>query len=165
MKRSFLLVLACAALALAACQAANPPGAEPPTTTPEIYIPIDRAIPDYGITLEGVHLQIAGSTLSEAFPPGCTGGAPCTRANADSRILAVTFTPRDLPEGNMLAYKNMPDVRIALEGGGTVRYSLTLYDNASHSLTLGFQVPAEAKTFGLRWGDLVEIPINFETQP
>ncbi len=160
MKRSLLLAICAITLAAAACQPA-----QPATPTPEVFIPIDKAIPDYGITLGGVHVQIAGATLTGGFPAGCTGGAPCTQAPAGFRILAVTFTPSDLPEGNMLPYKDLPDVRVAMEGGATVPSSLSLFDNASQSLTLGFQVPDSAKTFGLRWGNLSEIPLNFRVQP
>ena len=163
MKAFFLLALACAMLALAACQPAALP-AEPPTTTPEVFIPIDKAIPDYGITLEGVHLQLADARLAHSFPAGCTGPAPCTPAIAGCRMLTVIFAPRDLPQGDMLAYKNLPDVRVALEGGGSVRYSLTQYDPSTGRLSLGFEVPGEAQTFGLHWGDLVEIPLRVKIQ-
>ena len=161
MKRATPLAIACFIVLLAACQPARLPTAEAPTTTPEIYIPLDKAIPDYGIILEGVHLQIAGTTLSDQFPTGCTGRAPaCTQAKAGTRILSVRFAPRNLPEGNMLAYKNLPAVSVGLEGGSRVPYSLSLYNNADHNLTIGFEVPAEAQTFGLQWGDLAELPLN-----
>ncbi len=165
MKRSTYLAVAGIALALAACQPAVGSTTPEPTTTPEIYIPLDKAIPDFGIVLEGVHLQLAGTTLSGEFPAGCTGGVPaCTRAKDGSQILSVKLAARDLPEGNMLAYKNLPAVSVALEGGTSIPFSLTLYDNASQNLTVGFEVPATAKTFGLKWGDLMEIPLNVESQ-
>ncbi len=157
--------IVCVVLALVACQPAALATVEQPTTTPEVFIPLDKAIPDYGIVLEGVHLQVAGTTLSGEFPAGCTSGAPvCTQAAEGSRILSVTFAPRDLPEGNMLAYKSLPAVSAVLEGGATVPFSLTGYNNADHNLTLGFEVPAEARTFGLKWADLVEIPLNVHEQ-
>ncbi len=149
----------------AACQPITVPTQEAPTTTPEVYIPLEKAIPDYGIVLEGVHLQIAGTSLSGEFPKGCTGGTPaCTRAKDGDSILSVTFAPRDLPAGDMLAYKNLPAVSVAMEGGATVPYSLTLYDNTSANLTIGFEVPAAARTFGLHWADLPEIPLNGHSQ-
>ncbi len=161
MKHSIVLIMVCLALALAACG----PAVAEPTTTPEVFIPLDKAIPDAGIVLEGVHLRIAGSTLSREFPAGCTGAAPgCVQAKDGAQFLAVTFAPRDLPEGNMLAYKNLPAVNAAMEGGTRVPYSLTRYDNANANLTIGFEVPAEAKVFGLRWADLGEIPLNVEAQ-
>ncbi len=156
--RILLFALALALPSLASCQAA----AVPPTPTPEVFIPLDKVIPDSAIMLGGVQVEIAGATLSSGFPAGCSGGAPCTTVNAGSRILSVTFVPRNLPAGNMLPYKDAPDVRVVLEGGVTVPYSLTLFDNASQSLTLGFQVPADARAFGLRWGDLPEIPLNVQ---
>jgi hypothetical protein len=41
-----------------------------------------------------------------------------------------------------------------------ISYSLTQYDNATHNLTLGFEVPDDAVVFSLHWADLVEIPLN-----
>lgn len=161
MKGSMLFAIIFSALILAACG----PAVAQPTTTPEVFIPLDKAIPEAAIVLQGVHLQIAGATLSGEFPAGCTGAAPgCMQAKDGSRMLSVTFAPRDLPEGNMLEYKNLPAVSVAMEGGAPVPYSLTLYNNANDNLTIGFEVPAEAKVFGLRWGDLREIPLNVEAQ-
>ncbi|MCL4528078.1 MAG: hypothetical protein M1282_01545 [Chloroflexi bacterium] len=152
-------------LILTACQPAILPTNETPTTTPEIFIPVDKAISDYGIVLEGVHLSIADTTLSDQFPAGCTGMQPaCVQAGDGSKILSVTFVPRDLPDGNMLAYKNLPAVNVVLEGDTSIPFSQSLYNNANHNLTVGFEVPASAKTFGLKWGDLVEIPLSVNTQ-
>ena len=78
-------------------------------------------------------------------------------------MLSVTFEPRDLPEGDMLAYKSLPSVSVVMEGGTSAPYSLTKYDNTSHALTLGFEVPIDAAVFGLHWADLVEIPLNVVT--
>jgi hypothetical protein len=131
------------------------------TPTPEVFIPLDEAIPDYGITLQDVHLNIISTTLDTSFPAGCTGTAPaCTQAQNGKNFLAVTFKPRDLPAGQMLAYKNLPAVSVAMEGGLTAPYSLTKYENSTSLLTLGFEVPQSAKVFGLKWADLVEIPLN-----
>ena len=71
--------------------------------------------------------------------------------------------PGSLFAESMLAYKSLPPVSVAMEGGASVSYSLTKYDNTSHSLTLGFEVPAEAAVFGLHWADLVEIPLDVKT--
>ncbi len=154
-------------LILAGCQPAALPTPEAPTVTPEVYIPLEKAIPEYAIALEGVHLKIARTILSGEFPAGCTGAAPgCTQAKASSQILSVTLAPRDLPEGSMLAYKNLPDVRLATgcscEAG--VPVSLTLYSNADDNLTIGFEVPADASTFWLKWADLAAIQLNAEAQ-
>jgi hypothetical protein len=165
MRQLIRLSIACLTLALAACQAANLQSAEDPTTTPEVFIPLDKAIPEAAIALEGVHLQIAGTTLANEFPAGCTGGVPaCTQAKQGTRIVAVTFAPRDLPEGNMLAYKNLPAVKVAVDGGTAVPASLTLYNNADHNLTIGFEVPADARTFALQWGDLADVPLTVAAQ-
>ena len=131
------------------------------TPTPEVFTPLDKAIPDGGIVLEGIHLEIANATLNQSFPAGCTGEAPaCTQAQNGDKILSVTFEPRDLPEGQMLAYKNLPAVSVTMEGGPAVSYSLYKYDNATHTLTLGFEVPETASAFGLKWADLAEIPLE-----
>jgi hypothetical protein len=131
------------------------------TPTPEIFIPLDKAIPDYGLALEGVHLDIAGATLADSFPAGCTGQAPaCTEAMPGYNVLSVSFVPRDLPEGEMLPYKAVPEVWIAMEAGQRAPCTLRTYDNASRALTLGCEVPEGAAAFGLRWADLVEIPLE-----
>jgi hypothetical protein len=133
------------------------------TPTPEVFIPRDKAIPDDGITLEGVSLDIAGAILDKSFPVGCTGDEPaCFRAKDGFKILSVLFVSRDLPEGEMLAYKSLPPVSIVMEGGASVSYSLSTYDNASRTLTLGFEVPESAAVFGLQWDGLVEIRLNLE---
>jgi hypothetical protein len=156
----FLLALALALPALAACQ----PAAEPPTPSPEVFIGINQAIPDFGITLQGVHLAIAGATLAGEFPAGCSAGSSCVMAKPGFHMLTVTFAPRDLPQGDMLAYKQLPAVSVALEGGATIPQSARMYDNTSRQLSLGFEVPENAKTFGLRWADLTEIPLNVEVE-
>ena len=145
-------------------QAGNLPLLAETTPTPEVFIPLDKAIPDYGMTLEGVHLDVTGVVLDKSFPTGCTGEPPaCTPAQEGLNMLSVTFEPRDLPEGDMLAYKSLPAVSVVMEGGASVSYSLTKYDNASHTLTLGFEVPSDVAVFGLHWDDLVEIPLNVVT--
>ncbi len=162
MNRVLLFTLVCFTLLLAACQ---PAAVLQPTPTPEVFIPVDQAIPDYGIALEGVHLSLAGATLGSEFPAKCTGSAPaCVQAKAGAKILAVTLAPRDLLEGNMLAYKQLPAVSVVIEGGATVPVSLTQYNNASRQLTIGFEVPGEARVFGLHWADLAEIPLRVEIQ-
>jgi hypothetical protein len=131
------------------------------TLTPEIFIPLDEAIPQPDITLEEVHLEISNAALDQAFPAGCTGEVPgCTRAQNGNQFLSVEFKPRDLPEGQMLAYKNLPAVSVVMEGGLSASYSLTKYDNLTHTLTLGFEVPESASIFGLKWADLREIPLE-----
>ena len=136
------------------------------TPTPEVFIPLDRAIPDYGIMLEGVHLDVTAATLDQAFPAGCAGEPPaCTPAQDGLNMLSVTFAPRDLPEGNMLAYKSLPHVSVVMEGGASASYSSTSYDNTTRTLVLGFEVPNSASVFGLHWADLVEIPLNVTANP
>jgi hypothetical protein len=131
------------------------------TPTPEVFIPLDKAIPDFGITLESVHLDLSSAVLAPSFPAGCSGEPPaCRRAKDGFALLSVTFAPRDLPVGDMLAYKNLPAVSIALEDGTSVSYSVWRYDNESHALVIGFEVPAGAKAFGLHWADLAEIPLD-----
>ncbi len=165
MKANVVLIATVFVLAFSACGPAISPATVEPTPTPEIFIPLGKAIPEYNIVLEGVHLQVAGAVLSDRFPAGCTGEAPaCTQARDGFKVLSVTFAPRDLPEGNMLAYKNLPSVSIMVDGGRSVPVSLSRYDNASHNLTLGFETPADANAFGLKWADVAEIPLRVEKQ-
>ena len=134
------------------------------TPTPEVFISLDKAIPNFGITLEGIYLDVTSAVLDKSFPAGCTGEPPaCTPAQEGLNMLSVMFEPRNLPEGHMLAYKNLPSVSVAMEGGLNVAYSLTKYDNATHALTIGFEVPASATVFGLHWADLAEIPLDVKT--
>lgn len=133
------------------------------TPTPEIFIPLEEAIRDYGITLEDVHLDVTGAALDRSFPAGCKGAQPaCSRAKGGSNILSVVLVPRDLPAGEMLAYKSLPPVSVAMEGGASASYAYSTYENASGTLTLGFEVPESATVFGLQWDDLVEIPLNVD---
>ena len=138
------------------------PSTQENTPTPEVFISGGEAIPDNGLTLEGVHLEVVKATLSQSFPAGCMGQSPaCAKAQDGYNFLSVNFEPRDLPSGQMLAYKNLPDVQVAMEGVFSP-YSLRKYDNTTQLLTLGFEIPKSAATFGLKWGDLVEIPLRVE---
>ena len=131
------------------------------TPTPEVFIPLDNAIPDDDITLEGVHLDVTAAILDKSFPADCTEEPPaCTLAKEGFNMLSITFVPRDMTAGDMPAYKSLPAVSVVIEGGTSVSYSLTKYDNATHTMTLGFEVPGDATVFGLYWADLVEIPLN-----
>ena len=131
------------------------------TPTPEVFIPLDKAIHDFGIMLEGVHLDVTGTTLAKTFPIDCTGSEPvCYQAEGGFNILSVTLDPRDLPEGDVLAYKSLPPTSIAMEGRTSTNYSYYTYNNATRTLTLGFVVPESATVFGFLWDDLVEIPLN-----
>ena len=131
------------------------------TPTPEVFIPLEEAIPEPVIMLEGVHLEILNATLDQAFPADCVGEAPaCIQAQNGKDFLSVVFKPRDLPEGQMLAYKNLPAVSVVMEGSLSAPYSVHKYDNATHTLTLGFEVPEKSTVFGLKWADLREIPLE-----
>ncbi len=122
---------------------------------------MDRGSQTQEVTLEGVHLQINSATLNVSFPAGCTGAAPaCTQARNEYSFLSIAFQPRDLPEGQMLAYKNLPAVLVTKKGGASVSHSLSKYDNVAHTLTLGFEVPKDITVSGLKWADLAEIPLN-----
>ncbi len=67
----------------------------------------------------------------------------------------------DLPAGQMLAYKEIPAGTAVLDDtGGTAPNAFSRYDNTSGNLTLGFEVPAAAKIFVLRWGTLAAIPLT-----
>ncbi len=116
--------------------------------------------PSQEVILEGVQLHVAAISLNKSFPADCTGAAPaCMQAQPGNNILSVTFQPRDLPEGQMLAYKNLPVITVILRDGEVVKYSLSKYDNTAHTLTLGFEVPEGAADFRLKWADQEEIPL------
>jgi hypothetical protein len=159
MEHGMMLGIKARAERLAESETALPAGEITPT--PEVFIPRDKAIPDAGISLEGVRLDLAGAELGRAFPVGCNGEEPaCIQAKDGFNFIGVAFAPRDLPEGQMLAYKQLPSVRVNMEGGVSVAYSLTRYNNTTHTLTLGFEVPESAVVFGLQWADLAEVPLE-----
>jgi hypothetical protein len=113
------------------------------------------------IVLEGVDLNIIGTTFSQSFPANCTGGAPvCTKAKDGYTFLSVTLEPQNLPEGDMLAYKMLLKISLTIDGKGTASPTVQTYENASDRLTLGFEVPETANTFSLKWADLEEIPLS-----
>jgi hypothetical protein len=162
------IVLIPLVLALAACQPALgiAPTTEAATPTPEIFIARTQAVPGGTILLEGVELEILDAVLSGSFPAGCSGDVPaCTRATNGYSILSVTFAPRNLPEGQFLAYKDLPEVEIVMEGGALASPTLVAYDPAGGNMTLGSEVPADARVFGLRWAALAEIPLEVTLQP
>ena len=119
-------------------------------------------VSDTAITLDGVHLDLGDSRLAEAFPAGCQDLPPvCTQAQAGYRILSVSLTPVDLPAGQMLAYKQIPAGTAVLDDtGGAAPNGFSRYDNATGTLTLGFEVPATAKVFVPRWGTLALMPLT-----
>ena len=113
------------------------------------------------VTLEGVHLDIANTAMDTSFPAGCSGEAPaCVQAQEGNKILSVTFQPRDLPKGQMLAYKNLPAVSVTTQDGTPVQYTLYKYDNVAHTLMLGFEVPDNAVVAGLNWANSKGIPLQ-----
>jgi hypothetical protein len=145
--------------ALAGCRPSSL--VEQATPTPEIFIARTQAIPGEPIVLDGVELGVTGTVLNQFFPPGCSGVAPaCTSATNGGSILSVTFTPRDLPVGQFLAYKKLPEVKVLMEGGLQAASTLMTYDPLTGNLTLGFEVPADARVFGLKWAELAEIPLE-----
>jgi len=128
--------------------------------TPQIFLPQTEAVPRDGILLEGVHLDIAGVILDQTFPASCTGSEPaCTQAGPGHMFLSIAFTARDRPEGQMLAYKNLPTVQVVLPGEPRIANSIQQYDSTTHILTIGFRVPEHAAVFGLKWDGLTEIPL------
>ena len=162
-----LTLLAGFLLAVAGCQPGSSltPTLEAATPTPEIFIARTQAIPGEPIVLDGVELQVTGTVLSQSFPPGCSGKAPaCSEAPDGQNILSVRFTPRDLPEGQFLAYKDLPEVQVVMEGGLHAASTLMTYDALAGNLTLGFEVPGDARVFGLKWAELAEIPLEITAQ-
>jgi hypothetical protein len=62
--------------------------------------------------------------------------------------------------GQFLAYKKLPEVKVLMEGGLQAASTLMTYDPLTGNLTLGFEVPADARVFGLKWAELAEIPLE-----
>ncbi len=141
-------------------ESTSTPGVEEITPTPEIYIPLIKAVPY--IELDQAKIVLGEAVMSNAFPLGCSGQPPaCTTAKEGYRYIVVSFKPLDLPEGQMLPYKSVPaSVGIKDETGSLYPTTLRSYDNTSRLLTLGFEVPASASTFVLQWPGYDDLPLN-----
>jgi hypothetical protein len=162
-------------LGLSACQpsptaspavepSATTPASEEITPTPEIYIPLKQAVPY--LELDHVKIIVGDAVMSDTFPAGCSGQPPaCTTVKDGYHIVSVSFKPLDLPEGEMVPYKNVPDTAgIKDETGSVYPYTLRAYDASSRILTLGFEVPATASSFSLQWPGSNDTQLNVGVQ-
>jgi hypothetical protein len=105
------------------------------------------------VVLNGARLNVTQAQLASGFPPGCAGAPPaCITAQDGYRFLAILLVPVDLPEGQVVAYKQIPaEVVVKSDTGETSAPTERKYDNATRNLLLGFQVPAAATGYTLQW--------------
>jgi len=163
MKRSifsilFLLAIS-TALFISGCQVAanQTPQAE---ITPAGQITA-QTIDLVNVTLLNYHLQVSASGLAETFPPGCTGQPPaCNRASQGKNLLRIEFNPVDLPQGDMLPYKDLPQGVAVRDNTGTgAGVSYKTYNVTTRTLTLAFEVSKTASSFSLIWPGTNPIPL------
>jgi hypothetical protein len=144
-----LFVLTVLGLVISGCGGQDRAPLAPTRQAPTPTVPAVQGI----VVLSGVHLNVTRVLLDRNFPAGCVGSPPaCTTAQDGYWFLSVFLVPVDLPEGQMLAYKNIPaEVAVESNSGGKVPPSNRQYDNATRNLILGFQVPVSAAEFMLQW--------------
>ncbi len=162
MKRiDFFLILVLALIVaglLPSCQVnAAPQEAQAPTsqsTPPTIDL--------VNVLLKNIHLQVSASGLATTFPPGCTGQEPeCFRAKPGMTLLGIEFVPSDLPQGDMLAYKELPaEIAVRDDSGAAAGVSYKIYNATTRILTLAFEVSKTATSFNLLWPGTSPIPIQ-----
>jgi hypothetical protein len=114
------------------------------------------------VVLNGARLHVTTAQLDRSFPPGCTGTPPaCIPAQDGHQFLAILFVPVDLPEGQVVAYKQIPsEVVVESSAGETSGPAERKYDAATRNLLLGFQVPAAATGYTLHWPGSEAIALN-----
>ena len=105
------------------------------------------------VAIENIHLDIVKVLLDHSFPAGCTDKPPaCTTAQGGYQILSVFLVPIDLPESQMLLYKNtLGEVTVEINTGEIIPLTVQMYNNATRNLTIGFEVPDGAAGFILHW--------------
>ncbi len=134
--------------------------------TQEGVLPTAQATPPtidlVNVTLNNIHLEVAASGLAPTFPAGCTGEEPaCYRAKEGMTLLGIQFIPSDLPQGDMLNYKELPEeIAVRDSTGAEAGVSYRTYDVTTRILTLAFEVSKSAGTFTLVWPGTNPIPIQ-----
>ncbi len=105
------------------------------------------------VMLNNTHLQVSASGLATTFPPGCKGQEPeCFQAKEGKTLLGIRLIPSDLPQGDMLDYKNLPkEIAVREDTGMEAGISYRIYDVTTRILTLAFEVSGSATTFTLLW--------------
>jgi len=167
-----LATLACGLNPLAAQPPASPtaallpatslPTAVPAATTPEIFIARTQAVPAQ-MQLNGVTLAVQSASFSTCDLPECPA------APAGKRYLRVNLQAVDLPAGQSLDYKNLPQGIAIYDDTRTVTpfSHFYIYAPTTQQLSLYFAVPEAASKFGLQWPGFAEIPleVTFATLP
>ncbi len=113
------------------------------------------------INFGDLKLNVTGAFLDASFPARCTSQSPnCSLAKPGYQYLSLDFTPLDLPQGQALPYKSVPNDTSVQDNLGSVAIkSLYQYDNASRVLKLGFEVPKNAVSFTLLWPGNTPLPL------
>ncbi len=114
------------------------------------------------VLLGNVHLQVSASGLAATFPPACTGQDPeCFHAKEGMTFLAIELNPSDLPQGDMLDYKNLPaEIAVRDDTAAAAGVSYRIYKVTTRTLTLAFEVSRSAKNFSLLWPGSNPIPLQ-----
>ncbi len=148
------------AMLLNGCQSALTPAPNAeitPTgqTTPPAYDLVN-------VMLKNIHLQVSASGLARTFPPGCTGQPPaCNFVGLDKNLLIIELNPTDLPQGDMLPYKELPQgVGVQDNRGAISVVSYKSYDLTTRTLTLAFEVSKAAASYSLLWPGMDLIPLQ-----
>ena len=125
--------------------------------TPEVFISLTQAIPTQ-IQLNGTLLAVQEARLAECDLPDCPP------VPAGRRYLSLTLQVLNLPTGQSLDYKNLPDgIAIQDNTGSTTPFDrLYAYKPEEQQLILYFSVPETATTFSLQWPEITEIPLSVE---
>ncbi len=147
-------------LLLNSCQSAftqTPKAETPPAalSTPQTYELVN-------VMLKNIHLQVSASGLARSFPAGCTGQPPaCNLAGLDKNLLIVEFNPTDLPQGDMLPYKEIPQgVGVRDNTGAISVVAYKSYNLTTRTLTLAFEVAKTADSLSLIWPGMDDIPLH-----
>ncbi len=125
------------------------------TVTPEIFIARTQAIPAQ-VQLSGVTLAVVEASFSSCDLPDCPA------APAGTRYLRVTLQALNLPAGQALDYKNLPQgIAVHDETGAVTPFNrLLAYAPSTQQLALYFTVPETAVVMGLQWPGVAEIPLT-----
>ncbi len=155
----FILLVALIAVGLSTgCQANAAPQEE--------QMPAGQSTPPtidlVNVMLNNVHLEVSASGLAATFPSGCSGQEPeCFRAKPGMKLLGIEFVPSDLPQGDMLAYKDLPaEIAVRDDSGAEAGVSYKIYNVTTRILTLAFEVSQSAQGFTLLWPGSNPIPLK-----
>lgn len=128
---------------------------EPATTTPEVFIARTQAIPAQ-VQLNGTMLAVREARLGRCDLPDCPP------APAGTRYLRVPLQAINLPAGDSLDYKNLPQgIAVYDETGTRTPFDRILaYKPDTQELILYFTVPETATVFELQWPDVAPVPLT-----